>query len=293
MKNKYYIILSVILLVISSCNAPRLDKEETLFVSIEPQKFFLQSIVGDRFEVISIIPEGSNPETFDPAPSQMVALGKSKMYFKVGRLGFENVWLENLKKNNPGLIIVDCSKGIDILEHDCHEHEHEHGGHGHADGDPHIWSSPATASLIAKNMYEAIIGIDKENEEYYKKNYTKLLSGINHTDSVIRHYLDKAQSRSFVIYHPALSFFSREYGLEQLPMEYDGKNPSPSQLKSLVDLAKDKEVKVVFIQKEFDKKNAETIAKELDAEVVPINLLSYYWSEEMIKVAKSLAGEYE
>ncbi len=142
-------------------------------------------------------------------------------------------------------------------------------------------------------MYRAILELDAENEADYTANYNKLVVDINKTDSIIRSYLDKAPSKAFIIYHPALSYFAKEYGLTQHSIEHEGKNPSPSQLKALIDTAKTENVKVVFIQREFDIKNAETIAEAIQGKTVPLNLLSYYWDEEMIKVAKALAQKYE
>jgi len=288
MRKRANILFTVILgILFLSCNAPQLNKKDILSVSIDPQKYFLESIVKDRYDINCVIPAGSNPESFDPTPSQMVNLGKSKLYFKVGYFNFENVWIKNVQENNPGMKIIDCSEGIEaIAGHDESECGHSH---GHEGGDPHIWSSPQTAKLMIKNMYESILELDPDNNKFYTKNYNDLLIDISKTDSIIKSYLTKAPSKSFIIYHPALSYFAHEYGLHQYSIEYEGKAPSPAQMKSLIDLAKKENVKVVFVQQEFDSKNTETIAKEIGAKIVPVNLLSYYWNGEMIKIAKALA----
>lgn len=275
------------------CNG-RDNNERTLSVTIEPQRYFLEQIVGDKFVVKSIVPSGSNPESFDLAPMQLIDISNSFAYFKVGFLGIENTWIENIKKNNPNLKFVDCSVNISSLEHICNDHRHNHEGdndhnHGHDGADPHIWSSPATAKVMVENMYKAILELDVENEDYYTDNYNNLLAEINKTDSIIKTYIDKAPCKKFIIYHPALSYYANEYGLEQYTIEYEGKNPSPAQLKELIDKSKENNVTIVFVQQEFDAKNAETIVKEINGKAIPINLMSYAWSEEMIKIAKSLA----
>jgi len=287
-KLKYNLIFVFAFVLILSACAPRLDKEEVLSVSIDPQKYFLETIVNGRYDVNCVIPPGSNPESFDPTPSQMVMLGKSKLFFKVGYFNFENVWIKNVEENNTGMKIIDCSSGVEALEAgDCgHDHDHQH---GHAGSDPHIWSSPRTASIMVRNMYNAISELDPEYKSTYTENYNKLLSEFSKTDSIIRTYISKAESKSFIIYHPALSYYAHDYGLKQHTIEFEGKNPSPAQMKALVDLARQENIKVVFVQQEFDSSNAETIAKEIGAKIVPLNLLSYYWSEEMVKIAKSLA----
>jgi len=278
-----------LLLIFTSCGKQK-DEEKILTVSIEPQKYFLEHIVGDKYKVNSFIAAGVNPESFDPTPAQMISSGKSKAYFKVGYLGFEKVVMKSIEENAPGMQIIDCSVGIEPLECDGHGHDH---AHGHEGEDPHIWSSPATAKIMIKNMYDAVIDIDSDNKDYYTTNYEKLINKIDSVDTVIKSYLDKAESKGFIIYHPALSYFSKEYGLSQYSIEHEGKSPSPSQLRHLIDVARDNNIKTVFIQAEFDQKNAETVAKEIDADIVPINLLSYDWDKEMIKIAKSIASASE
>lgn len=274
-----------------ACTPPKADKQETLSVTIDPQKYFLESIVGNKFEVNCVVPAGANPESFDVAPSQMVTLSKSIAYFKVGYLGIENNLIEKVKKNNPNTEFIDCSNGIESIDSDhSHDHcDHHHGGHD--GGDPHIWSSPATARIMARNMYNTVIKLDPSNKDFYRTNYDSLVVEFNNTDSIIKSYIGRAKSKSFIIYHPALSYFANEYGLEQLTIEHEGKNPSPLQLKQLIDDAKSKNIKVVFIQQEYDTKNAEIIAEAIGAKMVTINLLSYYWKQELIKIARAFATE--
>lgn len=289
-KTIYTIILISVAFSLNGCGGEKKKDKETIFVSIQPQKFFLDNLVKDNFSIKTIIPEGSNPEIYDPTPSQMLEVGKCNLYFKIGFFGFENSWLQNLQKNNPNLYIVNSSESIEPIEidHVCSDHDHNH---THQGEDPHVWSSPATAKVMVQNMYKVIIEKDSLNKDFYDDNYNALMQIFNNTDSIIKAYLQNAPSKSFIIYHPSLSYYANEYGLNQLSIEQDGKQPTPSNLKTLIDLAKQENVKVVFIQEEFDKKNAETVAKEIGAKIVPLNLLAYDWDKEMIKIAKSLALE--
>lgn len=296
MRKSFVIFILIIIPFLYGCNTPKVDRPEVLAVTIEPQKYFLETIAGNHYKVECIVPSGANPESADFTPSQMMYLDKSVAYFKVGHLGIENTLIDKVANSNSNLKIVNTSDGIEALgeahEHcDHHDHEGETHSHGHAGGDPHTWSSVRSAKIMAHNMYKALLEIDNKNEAEYTSNYNKLLSEFNRTDSIIKSYLDKASSKAFIIYHPALSYFADEYGLTQYSIEYEGKNPSPSQLKELIDKANAEGVKVVFIQREFDTKNAETVAKSIAGKAVPINLLSYYWSEEMIKIAKAIALE--
>lgn len=282
-----------ITLFLISCNSSKKEEIRILSVTIEPQKYFLEQLVGDKFEINCVVPNGANPESFDLAPSQMLTVNKSLAYFKVGHLGIENTWINNISEANKDIEFVDCSIGITLIEeHECNDPDHNHGHttHAHAGGiDPHTWSSPASAKIMVDNMYKTIVRLDSLNKSYYTENYTKVINEINRTDSIIKDYIDKAPSKSFIIFHPALSYFSQEYGLTQLTIEHEGKNPSPSQLKLLIDEAKKEKVKAVFMQQEFDPKNVETIAGAIGVKPVPVNLLAYNWSDEMVKIARTIA----
>lgn len=295
----FSLLLSVLLI---GCNNQPTNEKAVLSVTIEPQRYFLEMLVGDKYKVNCVTPNGANPESFDPTPSQLIEVSKSKAYFVVGSLGVESMLVDKLKSNNPDIVYVDCAHGIDMIEddshancnHEHHEHHDDHAhnhGHAHSGTDPHIWSAPSTAKVMIQNMYNALIEFDKEYTDFYTENYNKLIATIDSTDQVIKSHLDKAQNKSFIIFHPALSYFASEYGLTQHSIEKDGKSPTPSQLAQMIDDAKKEGVKTVFIQKEFDVKNAETIAKSINARTVTINLLNYNWSEELINIAKAFDNE--
>lgn len=273
-------------------------EKRVLTVTIEPQRYFLDHIVGDSFTVNTLVPVGTSPEAYEPAPSVMVNMGKSELYFMVGDLGFEKAWSGRLAANNPGITIVDCSRGIDRMVGHAHHHEegeaHDHHDHHHHDGlDPHVWSSPSAVKIFTRNMLDAVVAADPENEATYRENYGQLLKTIERTDSTIRSLLRDVPGRSFIIYHPALGYFARDYGLNQLSIEFEGKNPSPSQIKKIVDIARAEKINTVFIEKGFDTKNAEVISNEIDAELFVIDPLAYEWDTELIRVATILARNEE
>jgi zinc transport system substrate-binding protein len=243
-------------------------------VTIEPQRYFAEQLVDTLFTITAMVPPGTSPESYDPTPQQMTQLSESKAYFQIGRIGFENVWLDKLKQNNPKTLFFDNSQGIDLL------------------ADPHIWTSPKEALVIVQNMYKALIEIDPENAGIYKVNLENLQKEINETAQTVDSLLSLPSSqKAFIIFHPALTYFARDYGLTQYTIEKDGKEPSPEQLKALIDAAKRENIKTVFIQQEFDQKNAEIIARETGCRLVAINPLSYHWREEIIRIAQALSDE--
>lgn len=292
-KHSFLKYCTCILLTLIAVSCSTGNKEQKIVtVTIQPQKYFAEKIAGDRFDINCIVPPGSNPEAYDPSPSHLVHLGKSIAYFKIGHIGFELAWMDKLEQNNPHMKIFDNSEGINILS-GTHEHSDNDSDnhHHHFDADPHTWSSPKNARIIAKNMYDAFVSLDPSGEKVYRQNYEALLAEINQVDSVMTRKLTPVSGTMFAIYHPSLSYLAKDYNLHQLSLEYNGKEPSAFYLKKAIDVAKENHVKVIFIQQEFDAKQAESFAQEIDAKVVSINPLSYNWSEELLNITNAIAGE--
>ena len=277
-----------LLLALSSCRNAEKNDKPTITVTIEPLRYFTEAIAGDKFNVVSIVPEGSSPETYDPTPQQMVNLNKSIAYLRIGYIGFEQLWISKLQENFPELSFYDTSAGVNLIHQQC---SHSHGNNGeekHAHGiEPHIWNSTENAKIIANNICNALEEIDNRNSDYYQHKLDSITEIIERTDNEIRNIISGAE-KTFLIYHPALTYFARDYGLEQISIEEGGKEPSPAHLQSLIKLCREKNAKVIFVQQEFDMRNAETIAKELGVKVIPVNPLNYNWTEEMTNTAKAL-----
>lgn len=274
----------IVILCLTACqNAPK-TSTKTLTVTIEPLRFFTEAIAGDKYQVISMVPKGSSPETYDPTPQQLVSLNQSEAYLRIGHIGFEQVWMKKLQANAPDMKVFDTSEGIDFI----HAEGHWHGDHYHEGGiEPHIWNSTVNASIIAKNICKALCKLDAPNETYYQTRLHTLLNMIAETDQHVRTYLENADS-TFLIYHPALSYFARDYGRKQISIEKGGKEPSPAHLKQLIETCRREKARTIFVQQEFDQRNAQLIADELGVKVILINPLSYDWQKEMLNVAKSL-----
>ncbi len=290
---KSYILLVLTLLFVVGCNSV-VNNKPTVSVTIEPQRYFVEQIVGDIFKVNTIVPAGTSPETYDPTPSQMVSLGKSRLYFKVGYLGFENAWGKTLAENNTDVKVVNTSNEISLIEGENLDNiiggYVHHEGHSHHGIDPHVWSSPKSALIMAENMLNALVMADVENQKLYRDNFKVLRAEIIETDQKIASLLEGAPVKSFIIYHPALAYFARDYNLTQYSVEFEGKSPSPQQLKQMIDFAKEQGIRTIFVQKGFDMKNAESLAKEVGASIHTIDPLSYNWSEELIKIAEILSN---
>ncbi len=285
MRNRNLLFLTCLTLLagvlITSCKSKAISDKSKVFVTIEPLRYFAEQIAGNYFDVESMVPKGSNPETYDPTPRQLMALADSKAYLAVGNLGFEKQWIPKLKENAPNVSFCDTSIGIKYLESSHH--------HGEKDEfDPHTWTTPSNATIIVKNICSLFCELDPEHQEEYVKNQTQLLTMIQQTDAEVRKIVADGIQETFAIYHPSLTYFACDYGIEQLCIENDGKEPSPIYLKTLIQRCRNKQVKVVFVQQEFNTHNAKIIAKEIKAKLVTINPLNYNWQEEIIKIARNL-----
>ena len=265
-------------------NTAQKSEKAILTVTIEPLRYFTEAIAGENYQVVSMVPKGSSPESYDPTPQQLVNLSKSQAYFRIGHIGFEQAWMKKLEANCPDMKVYDTSKGIDLIR----DKGHWHGDHFHEGGvEPHIWNSTQNALIIVDNIYQALCELDTTHQADYKYRLDSLKQSIQQTDAETRRLLENADS-TFLIYHPALSYFARDYGLKQISIEEGGKEPSPAQLKKLIETCRNENVHTIFVQQEFDQRNAQLIAHELGIDIVSINPLSYDWTEEMLQTAKAL-----
>lgn len=287
------------------------SKEVT--VSILPQKYFIEKIAGDKVEVNVMVQPGASPATYEPKTSQMKKLSQSIAYFSIG-VPFEKAWLEKFENANHDMLLVDTSKGIEKLQmaahhhhdedkmhaehdkdehHEHHEDEHEEdGGHEHGGLDPHIWLDPILVKIQAKNIYEALVEVDKNNAAFYKANFENFLKELDSLDKKIHGILEKYDDKAFMVFHPSWGYFSKRYHLEQISIEIEGKEPKPSQLVKLVEEAKKHDIKIVFVSPQFSQKGAKTISKSINGNVATIDPLSEKWDENLIKVAKEIAKSY-
>lgn len=271
-----YIVSFLLMLIWIGCTPSAQNTKRQITVTIEPLRYFTEQIAGDNFIINTMVPKGGNPETYEPTPQQMVKLAQSDLYIKVGNIGFEQTWMSKISQNAPHLIIIDSSEDIELAHHN--------GQHS----DPHTWMSTKNAAKIAQNIYSALLDINEKDSAMYKQNLLKLLDKIEKTNQRIQQHLAHTSSSSFLIFHPTLTYFARDYHLLQIPIEQDGREPSAAQFQQTLALAKQKKVKILFVQKEFANKNIRTICKNMGITAIEINPLSYNWNEEMVKIASKI-----
>lgn len=264
------------------CSAPKSDNF-LVAVTILPQQEFVENIVGEKpVETMVLIPPGASPATYELSPSQMQKLANARIYFKLGSgIPFENLWLDKIAELNPGMRIIDCSSGIEILSggDDEHKPDHEHGR------DPHIWCSPRNARIIVANITAGLIDLDQDYKETYEKNALNYDGRLAKLDDELKEIFAAANNRNFIIFHPSWGYFGRDYDLNQIAIEIEGKEPHAADLKKLVDLAKEKNIKTVFASPQFNTASAEMIAHEINGQVEFIDHLAKNYIENMRQVA--------
>lgn len=275
-------------------------------VSIVPQKSFVEEIGKDLVNVEVMVNPGQNPHSYEPKPSQMKAIAKGDIYFYIGT-EFENIWLEKFKSQNNKLNFIDSAKGIEKItmaehhhheDHDEEEHHDEetnhedHDEHHHDGLDPHVWTSPSNVKIIAKNIFDALVENDSKNKQTYEKNYNLFIKKVEDTDKKIKEILSSiSKDSTFLVFHPAWGYFAKEYNLEQVAVEVEGKEPKPKELAKILEEAREEKVKAIFAQPEFSDKSAKIIARELDIKVLKVSPLAQNWSENLIELAKAIANK--
>jgi len=269
-----------------ACNSKQNKVDNKLIsVSILPQKYFIERIAGEDFKVNVLIPPGASPASYEPTPKQMQEMSQSSLYLKIGHIPFEKAWLNKLFEGNSQIKSIDISEGIEFIRGP----EFRHGDHVHEGGiDPHVWSSPKTAKQLVANTFKVLVELAPEKKQEYTMNYMKLMADINIMDKGAEAIFSQMPSKAFMIYHPALSYIARDYGLTQISIEHDGKAPSPAHMRNMLELAKKHQIKIIFLQKQFNIDNAKTIAAEIDAELIQIDPLSEDWLTEMNRILSYL-----
>jgi zinc transport system substrate-binding protein len=250
-------------------------------VSILPQKYFLEKIGGSLVNISVMVERGANPHTYEPKPFQMVALAETSVYFAIG-VAFEEVWLKRISEMNPLMTIVHTDKGIRKRPMDTYG-VHDLNGHNNSERniifDPHVWTSPPNVKILARNILNALMTADPAHKSAYSTNYKRFIDDIDELDSEFRSIFSGKEGLEFMVFHPAWGYFAEAYGIKQVPVEIEGKEPKPAQLKHLIMHAKERGIKVIFIQPQISFKSAETIARAIGGKVVPADPLAEDWME--------------
>jgi zinc transport system substrate-binding protein len=259
----------------------------SVFVSILPQKYFVEQIGGERVAVSAMVEKGRDPHVFEPLPAQMEGLSKAKAYFALG-LPFEETLLPRAASLNPGLKIFHIDEGIDKIA-GGHEHHREHQKHEHEGANPHVWNAPREAIHMAGKILAGLIEIDPDGREEYTKRHDAFVGRLQAMDAEFKELFRDRQGAAFLVFHPAWAYFARSYGLVEVAIETEGKEPKAAELADIVSEAKEHGVGVIFISPQFSKRSAEIVARAIGATVETVNPLAEEWEGNLRAVAKAIA----
>ncbi|MFP4366218.1 MAG: metal ABC transporter solute-binding protein, Zn/Mn family [Bacteroidales bacterium] len=284
---RYIILIPVFLMLIfAGCSGgTSVDDRPAVTVSILPQEYMVKRIAGDNFRINVLVPPGASPETYEPTPGQMRDVANSSLYFRIGYIEFERTVLNNIQLQNNELMVINTAEGVDLIAGEIVEHD----DHVHLYGvDPHIWLSIPAVKVQVRNITESLIKKDPDNKDLYAANSSEFVKEMDQMHESFTERFEGTDRKTFLIFHPALAYFARDYGLNQISIEEEGKNPTASNMKKIIDLAREEGINDVFIQLEFERENAMAVARELGGEVIEIDPLSADWKGNMEVIAEKL-----
>lgn len=277
--------LIILLLLISLSGCSKKSSENTLFVSVLPLKFFTEQIVAGDAVVKVMVPPGMSPATYEPLPAQIVELSTAKLLLTSG-VPFEKIWLQKIGSTNPTLKIRETFAGIDLHEGHSHGEHEEH-------LDPHIWTDPLLAKQMSGNIFNALVEVFPDKKEKFQANLENLNSKLDSLHNQIGTLIEKSEMKSFMIFHPALGYYAERYGLVQIAIEHEGKEPSPKRLRELISTAENIGITQIFVQEQFSQTVAESIASELNINITVIDPLSDDYINNMLRITKLITGAHK
>ena len=276
-----------------SCTSSRTRNNDfdkpVITVSILPQKTFIEKIAGDDFHVNLLLPPGASPASFTLLPSQLKDISISKIWFKIGYIGFEFSWKDKIIQANPDMKVLDLSDGLDMIATE----NISQGDTKSAVGiNPHIWLSPKMVKQMSRRITDELSLLKPERKDFYETNYEKFCEEIDALDTEIINMLEKYQGRIIIIFHPVLTYYARDYGLVQEPLEPSGKEPTPQRMTEIINLAKAENIQVIYIQSELDREQARVFAEEVNGKIMEINPLNPEWAENLKEITRILTENF-
>lgn len=283
------IFLTLILLCTISLNGMNGTKPLQIKVSIAPQAFFADKIGGQRVECDYLIPAGASPTTYSPTPRQLINMANSDIYLKLGHPNFlfEKIHIDPILSNLSELQVISMWDPPVSSDQTSRAAETLPAVNVWND-DPHIWMAPANVRQFVGKIAAGLMALDPEHKNEYQQNLIELIREIDQLDSTISAILKGPVNRKFVVFHPILGYFADQYGLEQIAIEHEGKEPGPARIVDLIAKIQSKDIRVIFIQQGFSKRGVEVIAREIGASIVVLDPLRYDWLTNMYQIAEMI-----
>jgi zinc transport system substrate-binding protein len=261
-----------------------LSAEVIVLVSVAPYSGMVERLTDKQVAVQLLVPAGFSSHTYEPTPRAILQASKAKLWFTIGEL-FEKRIIKALQSENPNLTVVDLRQGLDLMKED-HDHHHDHDCSA---ADPHIWMSPKMMQVQVNLMAKSLQVVFPELKSAIEKNRALLQEQLETLDRDIHEILKNKKGEVVLVSHPSYGYFCREYGLVQVSIEFEGKDPTPKELYKLLEFAKKNHITTIFTQRQYSTKASELIAKEIDAKIVLLDPYSANYFESMRQIAHSFA----
>lgn len=256
----------ICVLLIAGCTTKSGSDKKTIFVTITPMQSIIEEITAGDFDIEVIVPKGASPETFEPTPKQVTSFSDAEFIFSTGLIDFEQSLIERIGDDAE---VVNLSNGIELIAGSC-----SHGNHKHKHGvDPHIWTSPRALRTMVTNAHKAIMAHYPDSVKYTEAT-GRLLERIDALDTYCATRIKAEGVEAMMIYHPAYTYYARDYGIEQIAIEHDGKEPSLRQTTALIEKAKEHGVKAILRQPQYSEDKVRAIANDAGAEIITTDPLA-------------------
>lgn len=255
-----------------------------VLVSVAPHKYFVEQIAGDQLSVGLVVPAGASSHTYEPTPRQMIEISQADIWFQIGE-SFEARASQALRSHQSKMKFVDLQKGLDLIyDHHCGHADHQH----HSSCvDPHFWLSVRQGKIQARSIAAALTAVYPQHSELFSRNLTAFIKQLEDLDTQMMRILSPLKERTILVSHPAYAYFCRDYMMKQLSVEFEGKDPTPRQLTSLIHKAKTAHINKIFIQMQYSNKGAKLVAKQLNAEIITLDPYAENYPHMMIEIAKA------
>lgn len=263
------------------------EEKPYVLVSVAPHKFFVDKISQGTVECGLMVPAGASAHTYEPTPKQVMSASRALVWFCIGE-SFEARTLKALQAHNRDLEKVDLRQGVQMIAADpllgtccCHANAQ----------DLHIWLSARQGKVQAATIAETLSRRFPQHRELYQKQLALFVEELGKLDEELTKEMAPLSQRLIMVSHPAYAYFCRDYGLRQLPIECEGKDPTPKQLHAILTQARSAGIKTIFVQPQYSSKGARLFAKELKANIVTLDPYSENYFAAMQQIGRAFASQ--
>jgi len=251
-------------------------------VSIGPEVEWVNAVGGDKVNVALMVPSSADPHTYELLPGQLTQVSNAKMYAMIGTpLEFETNYMDKIKNTNPNMVVVNCSQGITLIPNTAENQSDTL--------DPHDWVDPKNAKIMVNNIYQGLVKVDPADQAYFANNRDQYLAKLDELDKNTTQTLKNKQGTNILIFHPAFAYYAKDYNLNQTAVMINAEEPSPQRIAMLVNIAKDNNIKVMYSQPQYDQKYMQSIASQVNGQVLMVDDLNENYLENMKNVANAFS----